>query len=97
MKYTVNHLRFPPSHTPVKQEVHYPSMTVLKCAWAAMGPLALSTPSISVVEVLFLFFKDLFIYLTEKRHNQGEQQAEGEAGSPLSKELSVGLHPRTSH
>ena len=44
----------------------------------------------------------LFIYLSEKggdrergrKHKQGVQQAEGEAGSP-SKESDVGLDPRT--
>ena len=53
------------------------------------------------------FSEILFIYLTERererereremRAQQGEQQAEGEgqAGSPLSREPDVGLHPRT--
>jgi len=42
------------------------------------------------------FFKD-FIYLSERwrEHKQGEQRAEGEAGSPPSKEPDVGLDPRT--
>ncbi|XP_064447848.1 bcl-2-like protein 13 isoform X12 [Mirounga angustirostris] len=31
----------------------------------------------------------------EREHKQGEWQAEGEAGSPLSKEPDVGLNPRT--
>ena len=35
--------------------------------------------------------KILFIYVTE--HKQGEWQAEGEAGSPLSKEPDVALDP----
>jgi len=39
------------------------------------------------------FFKEDFIYLTE--HKQRDQQAEGEAGSLLSKEPDVGLDPRT--
>ena len=47
-----------------------------------------------------LFFKILFIYLfvRESEHKQGEwqaEQAEGEAGSPLSKEPKAGLYPRT--
>ena len=46
------------------------------------------------------FFKD-FIYLfvrereRERLSKQEEQQAEGEAGSLLSKEADAGLHPRT--
>ena len=37
----------------------------------------------------FIFFKKiLFIYLTQREHRQREQQAEGEAGSLLSKEPS---------
>ena len=41
-----------------------------------------------------IFLKD-FIYLfdTEKEHKQAEW--EGEAGSPLSRELDAGFHPRT--
>ena len=45
--------------------------------------------------------KILFIYLSEKesicahKHKQGEQQAEVEAGSPLSKEPNEGLISRT--
>ena len=44
-----------------------------------------------------IFFKILFIFLTESTHKQGEQQAagEGEAGSPLNKEPNVGLSLRT--
>ena len=48
------------------------------------------------------FFKNksLFIYLTEgervREHNyQGAAEGEGEAGSPLSRELNVGFDPRT--
>ena len=43
------------------------------------------------------FFKILFIYLTEKEREQsgGGAEAEGEAGSPLSREPNTGLHPRT--
>ena len=38
-----------------------------------------------------------FIHLFDSEHKQGEQQAEGEgeAGSPLSRELNAGLHPGT--
>ena len=42
-----------------------------------------------------LFFLKYFIYLTEREHKQGQQQAEGEAGSPLSREPNMGLDPRT--
>ena len=39
-----------------------------------------------------------FIYLSEKErereHKQGEQQVEGEAGSPLSRDPNAGLDPR---
>jgi len=31
----------------------------------------------------------------EREHEPGERQAEGEAGSPLSKEPNAGLDPRT--
>jgi len=31
----------------------------------------------------------------ERAHKQGEQQAKGEAGSPLSREPDAGLDPRT--
>ena len=42
------------------------------------------------------FKKSLFIYLTEREHKQGEQQAEeGEAGSQLSREPDAGFDPRT--
>lgn len=50
----VNPLRIPPSHTPIKQETHYPFLRVLKCAWAARRPLgaAFSTHDVFVVNVL---------------------------------------------
>jgi len=43
-----------------------------------------------------LFFKKDFIYLfvRESEHKQWERQAEGEADSPRSRELAVGLDPR---
>ena len=41
------------------------------------------------------FLKILFIGEREKAYKQGEWQAEGEAGFPLSKEPNVGLDPRT--
>ena len=45
---------------------------------------------------LFFFFKDfIYVFDREKEHNQGERQAEGEGGSPLSKEPDEGLDPRT--
>ena len=53
---------------------------------------------------LFIYFLKDFIYLfdrdrdsqREREHKQGEWQAEGEgeAGSQLSREPDVGLHPR---
>ena len=53
--------------------------------------------------MIFYFFplKILFIHLLERdrdqesKHKQGEQQAEAEAGTLLSKDPNVGLHPRT--
>ena len=42
-------------------------------------------------DVIYYFLKD-FIYLTE--HKQVERQAEGEAGSRLSREPEAGLDPR---
>ena len=50
------------------------------------------------LHILTFFFGIVFIYLTEREQEQGEQQveADGEAGSPLSREPDVGLHPRTS-
>ena len=39
------------------------------------------------------FFKDLFIYLTERERSQVGREAE--AGSLLSREPDVGLDPRT--
>ena len=40
-----------------------------------------------------------FIYLTQREHKAGKQQAEGEGqgavGSPANKEPDVGLNPRT--
>ena len=46
---------------------------------------------------LFVFLKILFIYFTERENKQEEQQAEGEGegASPLSRELNMGLYPRT--
>ena len=48
---------------------------------------------------LFLFFKILFIYLTERDTAREETQAggggEGEAGFPRIREPDVGLDPRT--
>ena len=45
---------------------------------------------------LFFFLKILFkINKREREHEQREWQAEGEAGSPLSREPDVGLDPRT--
>ena len=47
----------------------------------------------------FFFLKILFIYFRmaerERAHKQGEWQAEGEAGSPLSREPDEGLDLRT--
>ena len=43
----------------------------------------------------FGFFVCLFVFVREREHKQGEQQAEGEAGSPLRKEPDVGLDPET--
>jgi len=46
---------------------------------------------------LYTFFKD-YIYLFERertRAGQGGAEGEGEAGSPLSRELGPGLDPRT--
>ena len=57
-----------------------------------------------ILPFIFIFLKILFIYLSERgrkrererrEHKQGEWQAEGEAGSPLSKEPDVGLNHRT--
>ena len=43
----------------------------------------------------FLFFYDfIYVFVRERVHKQGEWQAEGEAGSPLSREPDVGLNPR---
>ena len=47
------------------------------------------------VVVVVAVFKILFIYLAEREHKQAEQQGEGEAGSPLSREPHMGLHLRT--
>ena len=47
-----------------------------------------------VVRIIIIIFLR-FIYLTEREYKQGEQQAEGEAGSPPSKEPDAGLDPRT--
>ena len=43
------------------------------------------------------FFKDLFIYLTEREQEQGgrRNRGRGKADTPLSKETDVGLDPRT--
>ena len=41
------------------------------------------------------FFTYLFEMEEEREHKQGEKQAEGEAGSPLSREPDAGLDPRT--
>jgi len=41
-----------------------------------------------------IFFLRFYLFVRERAHKQGEQQAEGEAGSPLSKEPDVGLNPR---
>ena len=46
-----------------------------------------------IVSEHYIFFK--FIYLPEREHKQGEQQTEGESGSPLSREPNAGLDPRT--
>ena len=48
-----------------------------------------------VLDKHFIFKKLLFIYLSEREHKQEEQQTEGEAGSPMSKETDAGLHLRT--
>ena len=55
-----------------------------------------ATP-LPVYTVLFCLRFYLFICQRERgrEHKQGEQQAEGEAGSPLSREPHVGLDPRT--
>jgi len=44
----------------------------------------------------YFFFKD-FIYLFDREHKRGKQQAEGEgeAGSPLGREPDAGLDPGT--
>ena len=42
-----------------------------------------------------LFLKIFFICERESMHKQGDQQAEGKAGSPLSKETDAGLDPKT--
>ena len=42
----------------------------------------------------FIFLKILFIWQRKRKHKQGEQQAEGVAGSSLSKEPDVGLDRR---
>lgn len=55
------------------------------------------------LSVSFFFFFFLSIYLLDREretvrkrgHKQGEWQAEGAAGSPLSREPSVGLNPRS--
>ena len=54
-----------------------------------------SNPVVIKKKILFI------IYLRERAHKQGKSgkpkgaEGEGEAGSPLSREPSVGLHPRT--
>ena len=52
-----------------------------------------------LLNFLFFFFKDFFIYLTERNTAREGTQAEGmvagEAGFPPGKEPDVGLHPRT--
>ena len=54
---------------------------------------------LSEQEFILLYFKILFIYLTEREreHKLGEQQAEGEgeAGSLPNKEPDAGPYPRT--
>ena len=47
--------------------------------------------------LFFAFLKILFIWQKERDHKQGEQQAEGEeeAYSLFSRELDMGLYPRT--
>ena len=52
---------------------------------------------ISLYFFIFIFLKILFIYFTERENKQEEQQAEGEGegASPLSRELNMGLYPRT--
>ena len=45
------------------------------------------------VYVFLIFVKILFV--RERVHKQGELEAEGEVGSPPSKERDVGLDPRT--
>ena len=46
---------------------------------------------------LDLLKKGIYIFDRERKHKQGEQQAEGEgeAGSPLNREPDMGLNPRT--
>ena len=50
---------------------------------------------------ILFYFKIVFIYLregeraSEHRQTEGQAEAEGEAGSPPSKEPDVGLDPRT--
>jgi len=41
------------------------------------------------------FFNFIYFLGRQREHKQGEWQAEGEGGSPLSKEPDAGLDPRT--
>ena len=48
-------------------------------------------------KILFFFLKILFIYLTDRSQvgREAGRERREEAGSLLSRELYVGLHPRT--
>ena len=48
-----------------------------------------------ILKDLLFFLKILFIYKRERHKQGGGAEAEGEAGSPLSREPNLGLDPRT--
>ena len=52
---------------------------------------------LSFVDTVFLINQFLnYLFERVRKHEWGEHQGEGEAGSPLSRESHVGLDPRTS-